>query len=134
MHNQPITITIGGPKDEAESTHFPAEAFAGIPLEFDAGGEKPQFVVGIDSTGLVRRLVSQSKSERHVVAAIVGTWVAAGLRIQHVEGFVALAKLIRKAANAEKGSEDLKPETDPDAPQAPAGADNLPDGGQGAVS
>lgn len=109
MRNQPITITIGGLKDEA-ATSFPAEAFAGIPLEFDATGEKPQFVVGIDATGIVRRLVSQSTAERHVVAAIVGTWVAAGLRVQHVEGFVALAKMIRKAAGAEKESEA----TDPD--------------------
>lgn len=109
MQQQPITITIGGPKDgdssPASLAPFPSEAFAGIAPEFDSRSEKPQFVVGVDSGGIVRRLVSQPTTERHVVAALVGTWVAAGLRVQHVEGFVALAKLIRKAAGAEKESE-----------------------------
>lgn len=104
MQQQPITITLGVPKDGNPSplglAPFPSDAFAAIAPEFDSGSEKPQFVVGVDSSGIVRRLVSQPTTERHVVAALVGTWVAAGLRVQHVEGFVALAKLIRKAAGA----------------------------------
>lgn len=119
MQNQPITITIGGRKEESAELQFPAEAFSNVPVEFDNASDKPQFVVGLDSAGLVRRLASQSPSERHVVAAIVGTWVAAGLRVQHVEGFVALSKIIRKAANAEKGADPGKPEVDPAVEQNP---------------
>jgi hypothetical protein len=43
---------------------------------------------------------------------MVGTWVASGLRVQHIDGFVALAKLIRKAASAEKDAEGVKPDVD----------------------
>lgn len=47
------------------------------------------------------------------MAAIVGTWVAAGLRVQHVEGLAALSEIIRKAASAKKGAEPGKLDVNP---------------------
>lgn len=119
QNHQPITITIGGHQDDAlPAAEFPADAFTNIPVEFDAASGAASFVVGLDREGIIQRVVSQSTSERPVVAALVGTWVAAGLRVQHIEGFSALAKLVRKAASAEKDAAEPSVET----PSEPAAA------------
>ena len=104
-----ITISLSG-NDKTTATHtFPVDAFTGVEPEFAAVAEKPQFVVGLDAAGQVRRVVSESETDRPVVAALVGTWIAAGLRIQYADGFVALAKLVRKAAAAEKEARANEP-------------------------
>ncbi|MEL5850156.1 MAG: hypothetical protein U7M05_12475 [Candidatus Igneacidithiobacillus chanchocoensis] len=122
QNHQPITITIGGRLDDAlpAAAEFPADAFASIPVEFDTAGGAASFVVGLDRDGIIRRVVSQSPSERPVVAALVGTWVAAGLRVQHIEGFSALAKLVRKAASAEKDAAEPSTETQAKPATAPS--------------
>lgn len=103
---QNITISLSGNEKAAVATHtFPVDAFTGVKPEFAAQVEKPQFVVGLDAAGQVHRVVSQSETDRAVVAALVGTWIASGLRIQYADGFVALAKLVRKAAAAERGED-----------------------------
>lgn len=102
---QNIVISFPGNEKAASTQTFPVDAFAGVKPEFAAQAEKPQFVVGLDAAGQVHRVVSQSETDRAVVAALVGTWIASGLRIQYADGFVALAKLVRKAAAAERGED-----------------------------
>jgi hypothetical protein len=103
---QNITMSLSGNEKTAVETHtFPVDAFTGVKPEFAAQAEKPQFVVGLDAAGQMHRVVSDCEMDRAVVAALVGTWIASGLRIQYADGFVALAKLVRKAAAAEKGED-----------------------------
>ena len=101
MSQRVIHIYLG---EDAESTQsapaLAADAFAqhAVVAEGDASTEQAQFVVGVDDTGTIRRCVSQTPLERHIVGALVGSWVAQGLRVQSLETPAALIKVLRKSA------------------------------------
>jgi hypothetical protein len=80
-----------------------AELAAGPAWSLNAGEsglEKTEFVIATDHAGAILRVVSQNNAERHIVGALVGSWVARGYRVQYIDGIAALIKALRKSMKA----------------------------------
>lgn len=89
---------------ETSDPVIPADAYASFAAPVKPHGhlsdeslEKTEFVIATDAAGQVLRVVSQHETERHIVGALVGSWVARGYRVQYLDGMAALLKVLRKS-------------------------------------
>ena len=102
---QSIHIHLAKSADtETNDPVIPADAYASFAAPVKPNGhlsdeslEKTEFVIATDAAGQVLRVVSQHETERHIVGALVGSWVARGYRVQYLDGMAALLKVLRKS-------------------------------------
>lgn len=127
---QSIHIHLAKPEATTEDNPvIPADAYASFAAPVKANShlsddslEKTEFVIATDAAGQILRVVSQHETERHIVGALVGSWVARGYRVQYIDGMTALLKVVRKSM---KAAEVQNPVT-PVASAAPSNATSAP--------
>lgn len=103
----PVHILIGdGAAKPGPGVHdFSASTFANtVPVVKD---EAQTFLVAVDQSGEVHRLASVVESDRAIVAALAGSWIAQGLRVSTAASIKDLLRILRRASKAER---DAAPE------------------------
>jgi hypothetical protein len=108
---QPIQILIGQTGTEPANGAFDPNTYANISAE--SNDDAQTFVVALDPSGEIRRLASVCEHDRKIVAALTGTWVAQGYRVNTLVGLKDLMRALRKSSRAEK--ETVQPEPGKDA-------------------
>jgi hypothetical protein len=110
-NTQPIHIVIGQAGEQAAVKEaMDPSAYAGVAAE--VRDEAQTFVVAVDAAGEVHRLASVCEHDRQIVAALTGTWVAQGYRVNTVVGFKDLMRALRKSTRTEKETAQSVPEKD----------------------
>ncbi|MFN3690911.1 MAG: hypothetical protein ACK4UU_08315 [Fimbriimonadales bacterium] len=108
-NTQPIHIVIGQAGDQADAKEaMDPGAYAGVAAEIR--DEAQTFVVAVDASGEVHRLASVCEHDRQIVAALTGTWVAQGYRVNTLVGLKDLMRALRKSSRAEKETAQPGPE------------------------
>jgi hypothetical protein len=108
---QPIQILIGQASTEPANGALDPNTYADIAAE--SSDDAQTFVVALDPSGEIRRLASVCEHDRKIVAALTGTWVAQGYRVNTLVGIKDLMRALRKSSRTEKETvQPAEPEKD----------------------